>query len=428
MKQNTRSSLHGRDEPGGIGRVPLGFLLLAGMLGAAAMAARSAPPLGLPPEVVPAGNPQTPEKIALVRSSSRTSDSVRRATWPARTATSRRRRFTDSPLRVSEGIRKLTGTRNAPTVVNAAYHRTQFWDGRSPSLEDQALHPFLNPVEMGLKNHDPILEICRTDPEYVKAFQSVFGKSGDGITMKEVTGAIAAFERTVVSGDSPFDRWFYGGQADALTLEQKRGYELFINQARCVSCHVIEQTQALFTDGRFHNIGVGINAIQKEVPKLAGEFLHAKAAASEVDVKVLTDKRTSELGRFAISRGFDDLGSFKTPTLRNIAATAPYFHDGSVATLKEAVEHYNNGGVTKAGDPVNDFPERRHPSAQPERTGHPGPGRLHGGAHQPAVRIRRHPVRWQVREEKTMKGPMDSLSRRDFLKGAGPSPRPPAYR
>jgi cytochrome c peroxidase len=263
--------------------------------------------------------------------------------------------FTDSPLKTSEGIAKLTGTRNAPTVLNAVYMQTQFWDGRSPSLEDQALHPFVNPVEMGLQDHEPILKIVRTDPEYTKAFKEVFGKSGGGITMDEVTQAIAAFERAQVVGNSPFDRWFYGGDQGALTAAQKRGYEIFINEGRCVSCHVIEQTQALFTDNRFHNIGVGINDIQKDIPKLSKEFLHADATLTEVDVEVLTDARTSELGRFAVTRGFDDLGSFKTPTLRNIEATAPYMHDGSLATLRDVVVHYNNGGVTKEGDPVNDY-------------------------------------------------------------------------
>jgi cytochrome c peroxidase len=263
--------------------------------------------------------------------------------------------FTDSPLSVSEGINKLTGTRNAPTVVNSVYFTSQFWDGRSPDLEDQALHPFVNPVEMGLPDHQPILDIVRSDSDYQSAFQTVFGKSGEGITMTEVTQAIAAFERTQVTGNSPFDRWFYGGERDAMTPAQIRGFELFVNEGRCVSCHVIEQTQALFTDNRFHNIGVGINDIQKDVPDLAGEFLRAEATMSEVDVKVLTDKRTSELGRFAVTRGLNGLGAFKTPTLRNVAVTAPYMHDGSLATLEDVVVHYNNGGVTKEGDPVNDF-------------------------------------------------------------------------
>ena len=173
--------------------------------------------------------------------------------------------------------------------------------------------------------------------------------------MREVTQAIAAFERTIVAGNSPFDRFFYGGEEDALTEQQKRGFDIFVNQGRCVSCHVIEQTQALFTDNRFHNIGVGINAIQDDVPELAGKFLKADMTLAEVDVEVLTDARTSELGRFAISHGMDDLGSFKTPTLRNVALTAPYMHDGSIETLEDVMVHYMNGGVTEVGDPVNDF-------------------------------------------------------------------------
>lgn len=262
--------------------------------------------------------------------------------------------FTDSPLVVSEGIHKKTGTRNAPTVINSAYYTLLFWDGRSPDLEDQSQHPFVNPVEMGLENHDPILKIVRSDSAYGKQFKKVFGKSGNDITMKEVMQAIAAFERTIVAGDSPFDRWYFKGE-DVLTDAEKRGFDVFVNKGRCVSCHVVEQTTALFTDNRFHNIGVGVNKIQDDVGELVGEFLSAKATLAEVDVKVLTDPRTSEIGRFAITQGFDDLGSFKTSTLRNIAVTAPYMHDGSIATLRDVVVHYNNGGVTNEGDPVNDF-------------------------------------------------------------------------
>ena len=315
----------------------------------------SSPPLGLPPAPQPKDNPQTAEKISL--GEKLFNDKRFSSTGEVSCATCHavEKAFTDGPLRVSVGINKLTGTRNAPTVVNAVYFETMFWDGRSPSLEDQALHPFINPVEMGLKDHKPILTIARSDPEYVKAFKKVFGKSGDAITMDEVTKAIAAFERAQVTGNSSFDRWFYGGEKDAMTPAQKRGFNLFVNEGRCVSCHIIEQTQALFTDNRFHNIGVGINDIQADVPSLASKFLKAKATASEVDVQVLTNKKTSELGRFAITRAFNDLGSFKTPTLRNIDVTAPYMHDGSLKTLREVVEHYNNGGVTKEGNPVNDF-------------------------------------------------------------------------
>jgi len=330
-------------------------LLVIAVLCIAVAYGATAAPLGLPPVPIPSDNPQTDEKIALGDRLFHDKRFSSTGEVSCSTCHEKEKAFTDSPLSVSEGIEKKTGTRNAPTVINSVFFDTMFWDGRSPSLEDQALHPFVNPVEMGLKDHEPILEIVRSDPDYVKQFQSVFGKTGEAVTMTEVTQAIAAFERTQVTGDSPFDRWYFAGEQDALTDQQIRGFELFVNQGRCVSCHLVEQTQALFTDNRFHNIGVGINDIQTEVPELVDAFLEADATLSEVDVRVLTDKRTSELGRFAVARGFDDLGGFKTPTLRNIDVTAPYMHDGSMMTLQEVVEHYNNGGVTSVGDPVNDF-------------------------------------------------------------------------
>ena len=329
-------------------------ILVAGVLALAGSAAES-PPLGLPPVPIPEDNPQTADKIALGDTLFHDKRFSTTGEVSCATCNDKAKAFTDSPRSVSEGIQKKTGTRNAPTVINAAYGRTMFWDGRSPDLEDQSLHPFVNPVEMGLPDHGPILQIVRTDPAYVAAFQKVFGKTGAEVTMREVARAIAAFERTIVAGDSPFDRWYFAGETDALTDAQKRGFDLFVNKGRCVSCHRVEQTQALFTDNRFHNIGVGVNRIQGDIPALTHEFLEAKHTLAEVDVKVLSDPKTSEIGRFAVTTGLDDIGSFKTPTLRNIAATPPYMHDGSIATLRETVTHYNNGGVTNEGDPVNDF-------------------------------------------------------------------------
>ena len=318
-------------------------------------AAPVARPLGLPPVPIPANNPMTPAKIALGDKLFHDKRFSSTGTVACETCHERSKAFTDSPLKTSEGINKLTGTRNAPTVANAAYFTSMFWDGRAVDLEDQAQHPFVNPVEMGLPDHEPILKIVRTDPEYVKAFREVFGKEGAAITKQEVLLAIGAFERTLVFGDSPFDRWYFGGDKAAISESAARGFTVFLEDGRCVSCHAIENDNALFTDSRFHNIGVGINTIQKDIPDLAGAFLKAKAQGIDVDVTVLTDKRTSELGRFAITDTVDDLGGFKTSTLRNIAVTAPYMHDGSIATLRDVVVHYNNGGVTKEGDPVNDF-------------------------------------------------------------------------
>lgn len=314
-----------------------------------------AEPLGLPPTPIPANNPQTPDKIKLGKKLFNDQRFSSTGKVSCATCHDASKAFTDSPLRTSEGVGKLTGTRNAPTVVNSAYMNTLFWDGRSPDLEDQSQHPIINPVEMGLKSHDPVLKIVRTDPEYQASFKAVFNKSGKKITMKEVKQAIASFERTVISGNSPFDRWRYGGEKTAMSPAQIRGFQVFVGQGRCVSCHVVEQTQALFTDNRFHNIGIGINTIQKDVPRLAGEFLKAKAQGTNVDIAVLTDKKVSELGRFAVTEEFVAMGAFKTPTLRNIAATAPYMHDGSLETLKDVVIHYDNGGITRKTDRVNDF-------------------------------------------------------------------------
>ena len=328
--------------------IAVGALVVAGTVAAET-------PLGLPDVPVPTDNPQTPQKIAL---GSLLFNDVRfSATGDVSCATCHvaEKVFTDSPLSVSEGINKLTGTRNAPTVVNAAYNKTQFWDGRSPSLEDQALHPFLNPVEMALPDHEPILEIVRGDDHYVAMFRDAFDIRAANITMDEVTKAIAAFERTQVSGNSPFDRWYFASESDAISEQARRGFAVFLGNGRCVSCHVIEQDHALFTDHLFHNIGVGINDIQAKIPALARAFLVAKSEGIDVDVAVLSDADTSHLGRFAVTDDIGLVGAFKTSTLRNIAVTPPYMHDGSLETLKEVVEHYNNGGVTNADDPVNDF-------------------------------------------------------------------------
>lgn len=332
-----------------------GTASLLALVAPASVLAGEGSTLGLPPLLEPLDNPGTPQKVRLgdrlfhdERFSS-TQDVSCATCHLAATG------FTDSPKRVSRGIEGKAGTRNAPTVLNAAFYSSQFWDGRSPSLEDQALHPFTNPVEMGLKDHGAILRVVQGDAVYRAAFKEVFGVASKEITMTHVTRAIAAFERTIIAGDSPFDRWFYADKASAMTPQQVRGYELYINKARCVSCHVIEQTQATFTDSRFHNIGVGLSKLAKEVPQLTRAFLKAQRSPEDVDLEVLTNAKSSELGRFAVKTTFDGLGAFKTPTLRNIDLTAPYMHDGSIATLEKVVEHYNNGGLTTEGDPVSPY-------------------------------------------------------------------------
>lgn len=334
---------------------PVIQLSLAWALALLSMGAIAAPPLGLPEVPIPKENPQTPEKIELGDKLFHDQRFSSTGKVSCATCHDRAKAFTDSPLAVSEGINQLKGTRNAPTVINSAYMTSMFWDGREPDLEGQAKGPFVNPVEMGLADHEPILKIVRSDKAYKTMFAKVFGKKGKDITMKEVTQAIAAFERTIVSGDSPFDRYHYANQTKAMNAAQIRGLQVFLGQGRCVSCHTISQTHALFSDSRFHNLGIGFARIEKDVASMSHAFSQAKEKGTDLDVAVLSNKNTSELGRFVVSDEWRDMGAFKTPTLRNVAKTAPYMHDGSLQTLKDVVDFYNNGGSVKKDEPVNGF-------------------------------------------------------------------------
>lgn len=311
-----------------------------------------AAPLGLPPVPIPADNPQTPEKIALGDKLFHDARFSADGKVSCSTCHDQAKAFTDR-LPVSNGFKGLTGTRNAPTVINAAYMKALFWDGREPDLEGQSKQPSVNPVEGGLPNHAPLLAVIRQDPDYVARFQAVYGVGPGDINMDHVAKAIASFERTIVSGDSPFDRYAYGDDAAALSPAELRGLELFNGKARCVSCHTLEQTQALFTDNRFHNIGVGFKKIRGKEEEVAEQFLRSKRAGTDVDVAVLTGENVSELGRFAVTENLTQVGAFKTPTLRNVDETAPYMHDGSLETLEDVVDFYNNGGRVKETDPVS---------------------------------------------------------------------------
>ncbi len=271
-------------------------------------------PLGLPRLEAPADNPPTAETIALGRRLFYEKKLSANATLSCASCHSPNAGFAD-PRRFSVGVGGKLGTRNAPTVLNAAYSPSQFWDGRSPSLEDQAGGPIANPIEMNM-SHDLAVVRLNADPEYVKQFAQAFGPGP--ITLLKLQRSIASFERTLLSGNSPFDRYFYSGEKSAMSPSAIRGLEIFNNAKRgnCSVCHKIGEQNAPFTDGKFHNIGAGLNS--------EGE---------------LTD-----LGRFTQTKDEHDKGAFKTPTLRNIAQTAPYMHDGKQKTLKDVVDFYVGGG------------------------------------------------------------------------------------
>ncbi len=273
-------------------------------------------PLGLPPVPIPPDNPPTEETIALGRRLYYDPRLSVDGTVSCATCHTPNLGFGDGKA-LSNGVDGKRGTRSAPTVVNAAYNTLQFWDGRSASLEKQAEGPMANPVEMG-HTLEGVVKFVQSDPTYRKMFAKAWGT--EQITIDLVTKSIASFERTVVIGDSPFDRFYYGGDKKALSLAAQRGLKLFLNpkKGNCSVCHVIGKKYALLTDNKFHNIGVGADT--------SGNF--------------------ADVGLYAQSKNTADMGAFKTPTLRNIAETAPYMHDGSQATLKDVVDHYVGGGTS----------------------------------------------------------------------------------
>lgn len=208
-----------------------------------------------------------------------------------------------APESISPGVFGLQGTRNAPAISNRLMGRLHFWDGRSVSLEEQVLGPLFSEVEMGMDESTVLTRLA--EGGYTDEFERAFGESP---SVELVARAIAAFERTLLSGASPFDRFEWLGERQALTAAAQRGLELFRNKGRCTLCH----TGTNFTDELFHNVGI----------HSAGDG-----------------------GRAMISGAEEDHSAFKTPSLRNVGLTAPYMHDGSLATLEEVVDHYDQGGV-----------------------------------------------------------------------------------
>ena len=261
----------------------------------------AAEPVGLPPISYPKDNLPTDEKIALGkqlyfdgRLSSDNKVSCASCHDPAKG-------FSNGD-QFATGVEGKKGGRNSPTVINAALQQFQFWDGRAKSLEEQALGPIQNSIEMNMPLEAVVARLNGIEG-YKTQFQKVFGTE---VTSAGIGKAIAAYERTILSGDAPYDR-FKAGDHAALSPAAQQGMKLFFGKANCVACHAGPN----FTDNGFHNIG------------LPG-----------------TDE-----GRTAISKSLGDKGSFKTPTLREIARTAPYMHDGSLKTLEEVIAHYIKGGT-----------------------------------------------------------------------------------
>lgn len=299
---------------------------------------------GLPVEATnaaaPADNPQTPEKIALGEKLFFDGRLSVDGTVACSTCHDPALAFTDARP-VSIGVKGRAGQRNAPTILNALYNKTQFWDGRAKTLEEQAGLVIINPSEMGQPSLEAAAARIAAASEYDKAFRNIFGRPTNGI---DLLRAIASYERTQFSFDSPFDH-FMTGDKNAITASAKRGWGLFNTKARCNKCHALSEEKpdpTYFMDNDFHNIGIGI--IRHNVVSLACKAEVEINSGNTIDVdRAAIQSETSVLGRFLLTKKEADIASFKTPDLRNVLMTAPYFHDGSQATLWDVMDHYNKG-------------------------------------------------------------------------------------
>jgi cytochrome c peroxidase len=303
------------------------------------------PPESVDPEiwrsvVVPPDNRMTPERVALGKELYFEQRLSKDGTVACGTCHDVSRGFTDQ-RETSEGIGDALGQRNAPTSANAFLMETMFLDGRAPSLEEQAKLPIINPIEMGMPNQHAAIDAIDDDPKYQKMFKAAYGR---GPNYEDLARAIAAFERTFVFLDAPFDR-FLAGDENAISAQAKRGWTLFNGKARCMSCHEINPSNPIGTDNDFHNIGVA--AENQNFERLADEALDRVAKAGggmHVIDQLALQTRFAELGRFLVTGDRSDIGAFKTSQLRNIGVTGPYMHDGSLKTLWDVMDHYNEGG------------------------------------------------------------------------------------
>jgi cytochrome c peroxidase len=297
-------------------------------------------PLAATRAAIPPDNPQTPEKIALGEKLFFDGRLSADGTVACSTCHDPAHAFTDGRP-ASIGIKGGVGQRNAPTVLNALYNKTQFWDGRVKTLEEQAALPIVNPVEMGQPSLDAATAGIAAIGEYDQAFRSVFGRPPNPT---DLVRAIASYERTQYSFDSPFDR-FMAGDKNAVDDAAKRGWQTFNTRGRCNKCHALSEEKrdvTFFTDNDFHNIGIGI--IRHNVVALACKARQLIDSGNTVAIdNAAIQSDMSVLGRFLISKKDQDTAAFKTPDLRNVLMTAPYFHDGSQATLWDVMDHYNKG-------------------------------------------------------------------------------------
>ena len=252
--------------------------------------------------------------------------------------------FAQNELATPVGIEGRSVRRNAPSLYNVAYVPALFHDGREASLELQIWGPLLAANEMGNVDRAEVVSKVQSTDDYAEQFAELYS---DGVTARSIGDALASYQRTLLSADSPFDRWYFHGEADAVTTQAQRGYAIFASRG-CSECHSVGNEAARFTDDDFHNTGIGYRADRS--PRRVSRVQLAPGFTVALDV-VIDIPRIPDAGRFEVTQRAADRWRYRTPTLRNVALTGPFMHDGSVASLTAVVEYYDAGG---SGDPEQD--------------------------------------------------------------------------
>ncbi len=270
--------------------------------------------LGLPSVPIPTDQPFSPGLVELGRAMFFDKKLSSTGEVACSTCHDPEKFFADGKAR-GEGVHDRPTRRNVPTVLNAAFRTPLMWDGNPTTLEQQVKYPLTGFAELNLRSYDELVGYIRSRPDYVEVFRSEMGVEAEEIRREHFAQAISAFERTLISGSSAFDRYYYGGDLKAMGAAALRGLDLFAGRAGCANCHLIGEDHALFADAKFHTLGIG--------------WVAEKGAYVDLGVGAVSNQ--------------DYVGRFFTPSLRDVAETGPYMHDGSVATLEDAVKVHFGG-------------------------------------------------------------------------------------
>jgi cytochrome c peroxidase len=268
--------------------------------------------------------------------------------------------YTDG-RRVAVGVYGRAGTRNTPSlaVINVAKDESFFWDGRRAALEQAVLDPLTNPMEMGLHDQTALISKIWQNPAYRTSFAQAFPDTKARITPEEVATVLVAYLHTLNAPESAYDRYAMQGDQTALNQRAKLGLGIFKGKGRCSECHLLEGSPAMLTDHGYHRTGVGLDAISADLPALTQGVIQRSLQGSAVGDRVAAHADEAQLGRFNVTQDPADIGLFRTPSLRGVASTAPYMHDGSVPTLEEAIDREVYYRSLQAGHPLQLTVEER---------------------------------------------------------------------